>query len=215
MTIKEKVLQALKTKYKNFGLTEKTLEAMADTLAAQLKEESEQSEIDDKVNGAENFLKAFQSEADKRVTDAVSKAKGTTTNQNQNDQEPAAPAGEPSEIAKAVAAAMAPFMQEIASIKGEKLADTRKQKLEKALAGVPDNLKTRALKDFQRMSFEKEEDFDGYLAEVETDYASYKTNDDPFNNLGAPPQSAGETKAVSPMMKTYLETNKPKENARS
>ena len=71
MTIKEKVLQALKTKYKNFGLTDKTLEAMAETLAAQLKEESEQSEIDDKVNGAENFLKAFQSEADKRVTDAV------------------------------------------------------------------------------------------------------------------------------------------------
>lgn len=62
--MKEKILQALKTKYSNLGLSAETLEGVANQLTFHVKEETE---IEQAVAGVEPMLKAIQSEADKRA----------------------------------------------------------------------------------------------------------------------------------------------------
>jgi hypothetical protein len=70
--VKEKILTSLKTKYKAFGFGEKTLEQVAEYLGQTVTDDNG---IEPAVNGAEIILKAFQSDIDKRVTEAVAKAK--------------------------------------------------------------------------------------------------------------------------------------------
>lgn len=62
--MKEKILPALKTKFKDFGFSAKTLEQVAEYLGQSVQDDTA---IEPAVNGAEILLKAFQSEIDKRV----------------------------------------------------------------------------------------------------------------------------------------------------
>lgn len=57
----------------------------------------------------------------------------------------------------------------VASIKGEKVADTRKSKLSSALEKAPEKIRERYSKDFGRMNFETDEDFNTWLEEVSSD----------------------------------------------
>lgn len=58
----EKILLALKTKYKNLGLSDKVLEAVSVYLATQITEETQ---IETAISGVECVLKPFQGEAEK------------------------------------------------------------------------------------------------------------------------------------------------------
>lgn len=68
----EKILAALKTKYSKLGLSNETMEGMANQLAGFVKEETE---IDAAVTGAEATLKAFQSFVDKRAAAEAERVK--------------------------------------------------------------------------------------------------------------------------------------------
>ena len=186
---KEKVLQGLKTKYKSFGLNQSTLEAMAETLAAQLTDESDQDDIDAKIESAENLLKSFQSEADKRVTDAVAKAKGTQSDAKQDPPAEKKEGNEQSEVAKMLQEMRA----ELNSLKGEKVTTNRRQTLEKALENVDPKFKTKALKDFGRMIFEKDEDFDSYLEETVTDLGNIASTEIKSGGVNRPPMGGGKS----------------------
>lgn len=191
MTRHEKVLKALKTKYKNLGLSEETLNTMAENLCSRLTDESTDTEIDAEVDGVENFLKSFQKEVDGRVTSAVKKAKEPapkSTEENPNPEKK-----EQTDIEKAIAAALAPLMAEVNSLKSEKVGSTRKQTLEAALEKIDPKLKAKVLKDFGRMSFDKDEDFDSYLEETVSDLGEFGSE---AKNQGAgfirkPARSAG------------------------
>lgn len=70
--MKTKIKEALKTKYQNLGFGDKAIDGVADFLSRSVTKEED---IEATVTGAETLLKAFQGDADKRVTDAVSKEK--------------------------------------------------------------------------------------------------------------------------------------------
>lgn len=70
--MKEKILSALKTKYSNFGFSDKAFTGVAEYLAATVTEEDQ---IDNSISGVESLLKAFQGDIDTRVSSAVAKAK--------------------------------------------------------------------------------------------------------------------------------------------
>ncbi|MGJ1360040.1 hypothetical protein ACR79K_25385 [Sphingobacterium siyangense] len=70
--MKEKILSALKTKYKNLGFGDKAFSGVADFLATTVTEEDQ---IETAIGGVENLLKAFQGDIDNRVNTAVAKAK--------------------------------------------------------------------------------------------------------------------------------------------
>jgi hypothetical protein len=68
--VKENILTALKTKYKNLGFGDKAFDGVADYLSITVTEESQ---LETAIGGVEPLLKAFQGDIDKRVTDAVAK----------------------------------------------------------------------------------------------------------------------------------------------
>ena len=59
--MKEKILVALKTKYKTFGFGEKAFDGVADYLS---KTVTEESQIETAIGGVEGLLKAFQGDID-------------------------------------------------------------------------------------------------------------------------------------------------------
>lgn len=59
--MKEKILMALKTKYKTFGFGEKAFDGVADYLS---KTVTEESQIETAISGVEGLLKAFQGDID-------------------------------------------------------------------------------------------------------------------------------------------------------
>lgn len=61
----EKILQELKTKYKNLGLSETILKVMAETLAKTVEKEEE---VENAVAGVEGQMKIYQSFADQNRT---------------------------------------------------------------------------------------------------------------------------------------------------
>lgn len=70
--MKTKILEQLKTKYKTLGFGEKAFDGVAEYLSKLITRDEE---VDGIITGAEPLLKAFQGDIDKRVTDAIEKAK--------------------------------------------------------------------------------------------------------------------------------------------
>lgn len=180
--MKDKILAALRNKYKNLGLGEKVLEGIADMLAITTTEESQ---IDNAVNGVENLAKGFQSDADRIRTEAAAKAKA----EQSKGAEP--PKSEPPKEDETPSWAKG-LIERLDRIETGKTTESRKSILEAKLKDAAPSVKAKILKDFQRMSFEKDEDFDSYLAETEADLTALNQEfvNQGFSN-GHVPQVAG------------------------
>lgn len=190
--MKEKILAALKTKYKTLGFSDKALDGVADILS---KTVTEESQIDGAIEGVEPLLKALQGDADKRVTEAVEKAKkeagkkpatgkkpdeGSDPDQGKktgdDDPKPDDDKNVPA-WAKALIDSNKDLSEKLTALEADKATTSRKKALEGLLAkdehkDIPDQTKARILKDFGRMRFEKEEDYNAYLEETQKDIAS-------------------------------------------
>lgn len=64
--MKTKILTALKTKYSNLGFNAKALDGVASVLEKTITDETQ---IDDAVNGVEGLLRVFQSDSDRHRTE--------------------------------------------------------------------------------------------------------------------------------------------------
>ncbi|MDD3038625.1 hypothetical protein [Bacteroides sp.] len=141
--MKGKILVALKTKYKTFGFSDKAFDGVADYLS---KTVTEEAQIETAIGGVEGLLKAFQGDVDfvrneksglQKELDAL-KGKVEIPNPEVKPEQP--------DMAKMIADAMQtvikPLSDEIATLKGEKAAETRNsQILAKAKEyGIPETL---------------------------------------------------------------------------
>lgn len=183
----DEILKALKNKYENLGFTEKAFGAVADFLLPTVTEESQ---IEGAINGVEPLLKGFQGDVDKRVADAIIKTKlEVKKDPKEQEKKPAktstktgvAPeTGEEKKDdeqvpawAKLLIDQNMELKEEVLNMKAGKAAETRKQKLESILENAPESLKTTVLKDFGRMKFDTDEDFETYLTEKKTDCEAF------------------------------------------
>lgn len=157
--MKDKILQQLKTKYSNLGLSVKTLEGFAEQLANQVTEESQ---IEGAVQGAEFYLKIAQAEADRVRQDAK---KNQNTQQQQTPEPQKTNDAEKPEWQKAIEA----LTSQVTALTQKTVVSTRKEKYEKTLGNLPDYIKKSKLKDFEKMNFQSDEEFDGYLVETQSD----------------------------------------------
>lgn len=169
--MKDKILLALRNKYKNLGLGEKILEGIADVLALTTTDETQ---IDNAVNGVETLAKGFQSDADRIRTEAATKAKA----EKEKGAEPAK--AEPTKEDETPSWAKG-LIERLDRIETGKTTESRKSILEGKLKDAAPSVKAKILKDFQRMIFEKDEDFDSYLTETETDLTNLNQD---FANQG-------------------------------
>ncbi|ARK08869.1 hypothetical protein A6C57_00290 [Fibrella sp. ES10-3-2-2] len=179
---RDKVYARLKAKFQNKGFSEKTINAVADIVEVGVTEETQ---VDAAVDGAEPYLNVIQKEVDVRVEKEKLKLKqeadegkegqegseqgggtgGNAAQQNATGGDDAMPAW-----AKPLMTTLQAVVADVNGMKSGSVAKTRREQFEAKLKDVPEALKTKALKDFDRMKFDTDEDFTTFLTETETDF---------------------------------------------
>lgn len=176
--MKEKILAALKTKYKNLGFGEKALDGVATYLTTSVTEESQ---IETVTAGVEGLLKMFQSEqdalrgsktdADKRLADLQKqveqiiggkKEPEPPKNENLGDDVPA--------WAKAIVEQNKKLAEQLNRISAEKITNSRKAQIDELIKGLPEHLK----KPYARMNIDNvsDEDFAKQVDEIKGEVES-------------------------------------------
>lgn len=180
--MKKELLDALKAKF--VGVSDAILSRIADKLA---KTASSDEDVADLVEGV-TFQQVLESYGDSRATEAQQSAvtnyekkhglKDGKRVEEPKKEEPKKEEGDDlaSQIAAAVAAAMKPLNDELAAMKSEKTAVSRKERLAGILGKAPEKVRERYEKDFGRMSFKDDEDFNSWVDEITPDVEAI-TND--------------------------------------
>ena len=191
MERKELVLARLllKPRVKSLGFNKKELMGVAASIADNLTTEEEASEddvnaeIDKAIDAVIPILSLAQTQAS-RLMDSFKKKHeildedDTDDDDDQKSQKKQKPTDKKSaddgvmEQLKALMGAVTKMQEDFSSFKGEKVTDLRKQKLEALLkdTGV---FGARTMKNFAKMSFDTDEEFDEYYSDVEQDLKDF------------------------------------------
>lgn len=196
--MKDKILNALKTKFTNLGFSDKAFAGAAEFLAATVTDEAN---IETAVAGVEPLLKAFQGEIDYRVGNAVAKTKSelekkpVTPPAPPTPPTPTTPPVDPNDIAtlvaNAVKSAVDPLRQKIDGYEKREKEAALVTMLKKRIGDkVPEAyLKNRPL------VVESEQDIERVATEIENDYTSFKQeliNSNLFQEVPRSPVPAGK-----------------------
>ena len=219
-TMKEKILALLTAKFP--GVRKDGLTQLARSLALQCATEEDAKGIVDKLADAQvnEFVKEFRADVDRAVSDG-NKTFETNLRKKYNFVDKATPnpspeGGEqpkPTEgstealIAEAVAKALAPMQQAMATLNAKALSENRLQQLTEKLNGCKDDtFKQKSLKDFQRMTFENDEAFTEYLNETATDVEAVNQAlaDKGLASQGAPMFSQKGEDGVSAAVQSFV-----------
>ena len=132
--MKEKILVALKTKYKTFGFGDKAFDGVADYLS---KTVTEESQIETATSGVEGPLKAFQGDIDtvrnektglqKQLDELRKKIENPAPNPNPSPDEKKEDMA--TLIANAVSMAVKPLSDKLAQFETEKAQATRQEQV--------------------------------------------------------------------------------------
>jgi hypothetical protein len=226
--MKEKILALLTAAFA--GVRKDGLNQLARTLALQAATEDEARTLVEKCTKeqVDSFVKEYRADVDKEVSDSN---KTFETNLKKKfdlmEKNPSKPAEEdpqkkeedPNDIAAIVKAALAaelnPLKQELASYKASDVAKTRLQSLnDKLTACKDDNFKAQALKDFARMKFETDEEFNEYLTGKETAVATANQNvaNATLGGQGKPLFTQKDDTGISQGVVDYVASQKPDAN---
>ena len=189
--MKTQALDALKAKYP--GVSEAILSRIADKIAKTAKT---QEEVTAAVEGV-TFQQVLESYGDSRATEAqqtavtnYEKKHGLKDGKKVEVEDTTKTGGNnggnggddiADKIAAAVAAAMKPLNEKLAAFEGEKTANSRKNALNKVLEGAPEKIRQRYEKDFARMNFNDDEDFNAWIGEITPDVEAITSD---FNAKG-------------------------------
>lgn len=221
--MKETILALLIAKFS--GVRKDGLVALARSLALQCTTEDEAKALVDKFTDAQvnEFVKDYRADVDKEVSesnktfetnlkkkfDLVQKTEpGGKENQKDTDTDDIAAI-----VKAAVDAAVAPLNEKLNGYEAKTIAETRLQALNEKLNGCKDeNFKAQTLKDFARMNFKDDADFNEYLTGKEADIATAnqnKADTDLSNSGGSPLFSQKEESGISKGVAEYVESLKP------
>jgi hypothetical protein len=209
------------------GVRKDGLTNLARGLSLQATNDEEAKAIVDKLTEAQviEFCKGYRQDVDKEVSESNKTLEANIRKKfNIKDDiktEPGGDDGNKDDIAAivkaAVDAALAPMKETIDGFKAKEVGKTRLQALEDALKDCKDeNFKTQTLKDFGRMSFASDDDFNEYLsgktADIKT--ANQRVADDALRGGGAPLFSQKEAETgVSKGVSEFIKSQSPEGNA--
>lgn len=221
--MRETILALLIAKFS--GVRKDGLVALARSLALQCTTEDEAKALVDKFTDAQvnEFVKDYRADVDKEVSesnktfetnlkkkfDLVQKTEpGGNKNQKDTDTDDIAAI-----VKAAVDAAVAPLNDKLNGYEAKTIAETRLQALNEKLNGCKDeNFKAQTLKDFARMNFKDDADFNEYLTGKEADIATANQNKadaDLSNSGGSPLFSQKEESGISKAVAEYVESLNP------
>lgn len=221
--MKETILALLIAKFS--GVRKDGLVALARSLALQCTTEDEAKTLVDKFTDAQvnEFVKDYRADVDKEVSES-NKTFETNLKKKFDLVQKTEPGGkknpkdtDPDDIAAivkaAVDAAVAPLNDKLNGYEAKTIAETRLQALNEKLNGCKDeNFKAQTLKDFARMNFKDDADFNEYLTGKEADIATANQNKadiDLSNSGGSPLFSQKEESGISKGVAEYVENLKP------
>ena len=206
MNLEELILKVLKTKAKDLGFNEGELQSVAAVCAGNLTvtEETEEAERDAAINDivdkvAIPILKSSQS-ASSRAIAAYKKAHPVTEPKKPgegegNDDDPSKKkpgAGEQTDEmpawAKALQDKISALEKENGELRTQRVSTGRKERLQELVKDTG-RFGENFLKNFDRMTFKDDADFDEYLASVKTEVDGYKQDlaNHGLESLGNPP----------------------------
>lgn len=172
--MKKEVLDALKAKFE--GVSEAILNRIADKLA---KTVTKQEDVATAVEGV-TFQQVLESYGDSRATEAQQTAvtnyekkhglkDGKKVEEPKPTEETKPGEEEMPAWAKALVKSNEQLLCEVAAMKGEKIATSRKSSLDAILKDAPEKIRQRYEKDFARMTFKDDEDFNNWIGEITPD----------------------------------------------
>jgi len=207
METKQLVLNSLKPKVKAFGFNAKELESVAAEIADNLtfeedaSEEDKQTAIDTAVDYVVPFLKTSQMAVTRIVNARKQTPQDDDPDDDPQDQKPGKkPAAsdkddDKDEVpawAKALIDSNNALKQELSAMKAKETSTSRKARLEELIKDAGTFGKS-AVRQFERMTFANDEEFDAYLEEVKEDIKTLNQERTAagLSALGNPPSAGG------------------------
>ncbi|WP_232038337.1 hypothetical protein [Paraprevotella xylaniphila] len=205
----------LKPKVKAFGFNKKELMGIAAKIADNLTsaedalDEDVNAEVEERIDAVLPFLQVSQSYANRLAEDARRKNDDDETDDEDDNNEPQKNNRQPGSNknnsqnneknddapawAKGLLDKVDSLTNEISVLKGEKVATSRKSKLNELLKNSG-SFGSRILKSFDRMKFETDEEFEEFYSEVEEDLKNYNQEraDAGLATLANPPAAGGK-----------------------
>lgn len=192
--MKTKILQQLKQRYSNLGVSEKAFDGVADFLSKTITEEER---IAESVAGAESFLKAYQSDVDKERTSASALRKELEVLKKETQPKPTDPkpsdnqGNEPTEREKQMMQQLEAQQKQIELILGQRSHEGKLAQIT-ALLGekkIPESFYTMAL---SGRTFGEDTNVGELVANIEQGYTKFQDEsaNDRFKGGGKP--EAGE-----------------------
>lgn len=226
--MKEKILALLLAKFA--GVRKDGLARLAGALALNATTDEEAGELVEKLTPEKvtEFVTDYRKDVDTEVSNANKTHEGTLKKKfefvekkpGDSGKKPGENEDEPGDMpawAKALIESNNELKTKLSSFEGEKVKQSRVQLLEGKLKDVPETFKAQKLKDFGRMNFATDEDFNEYLTEFDTDISAF--NQELADNKlagGSKPifgskDKDGVSSAVSSFIADKTDQNKPLE----
>lgn len=206
MDVKQQVFMRLKPKARAFGFNKDELMGVAVNIANNLQFEEDaledeiNAEIDKQVDAVIPFLRLAQTNANRVIEKTRKELQTQEADDEPNKTNPVKTETktDPDEMpawAKALIDSNKALTEKVASMQGEKTLNARQARLETILKDTG-TFGTRTLKSFAKMSFDTDEEFDDFVAEVESDLKSYNQEraNAGLQTLGAIPTQGGGKK---------------------
>lgn len=167
--MKTKVLQTLKPKVASLGFTKEELESVVDSISETLQEDATEEQINAQVDAVIPYLKISQS-AVTRIVNAKKKEetqpkapKASTTTKEAEE------GAEPEDKFEKLFKVIEEQNQKIDALVNKEVKTSRREIYISKLKDLPEAVQKSKLKDFDRMSFADQEDFEAFIEETEKD----------------------------------------------
>lgn len=207
--MKTKILQQLKQRYSNLGVSEKAFDGVADFLSKTITEEER---IAESVAGAEAFLKAYQSDVDKERTSASALRKELETLKKETQPKPTDPkpndnqGNEPTELEKQMMQQLEAQKKQIELLIGQRSHEGKLAQITALLGekNIPESFYTMAL---SGRTFGEDTNVGELVANIEQGYTKFQDEsaNDRFKGGGKP--EAGEPSSDDVMASIVKQVN--------
>lgn len=217
MSLKIKIAERLKAKAAGVNLSQKRIDAIVARAEKGLTDDSDDAAIDANLE-AINELTPFKDIAAlddherakaKKLADEKEAARLKAIEDGKLppiDDDPNESSTD--KLLKALIAKVEKQDQVLASFGQEKVTTTRKQQLEEKLKDVDPKFKATALKAYDRMKFDKDEDFESYLTEISEDAKEFVVqefqSDRPTGSAGRPNTKQASDKEVDAVVDSLI-----------
>ena len=161
--MKTKLIALLKTSFASKGFSQKTLEGIADRLIENnnLTDQSTDEDFNSGIEAFKPFADLMQSEISRQVNEKKTPAVETPTNPVVPVVTPEAPTTT-DPVLLALLAELKELKTGLATVQGEKVATTRREKYLKTLEGLSDAQKADKLADFDLLNFKDDDHFNSW-----------------------------------------------------